>query len=187
LSGGQRQRLAIARTLGARPALVVADEPTSMVDVSVRVGILNLLNDLRQNRNIGLILITHDLASARYATDQTLVMYAGFIVESGVSEQLIARPVHPYTQLLVASVPRRSQVGAGGMVTEKERIVQTAPGSGCPFAPRCPSRMSVCDRTMPAAQPLDGGRWVRCHLFGPRDAAEAPQPKDAGWYQELAK
>jgi len=188
LSGGQRQRLAIARTLAARPALVVADEPTSMVDVSVRVGILNLLSDLRQDRNIGLILITHDLASARYSTGQTLVMYAGFIVESGASEQIIARPMHPYTQLLVASVPRRSHVDGGGTVTEKDRDGHAAQGAGCPFAPRCPSRMSVCDTTMPAAQPLEGGRWVRCHLFGPGDAGDrGPEPKNAGSYQDLAK
>jgi peptide/nickel transport system ATP-binding protein len=187
LSGGQRQRLAIARTLAARPALLVADEPTSMVDVSVRVGILNLLNDLRQARDFGLILITHDLASARYSTGQTLVMYAGFIVESGPSEPLIAKPMHPYTQLLVASVPRRSSVG-GATVTDSDRDGRVAHGRGCPFAPRCPSRMSVCSKSMPAVQPLEGGRWVRCHLFGPGETGgPGPGWKNVGSYQELTK
>jgi peptide/nickel transport system ATP-binding protein len=95
LSGGQRQRVAIARTLAARPALVVADEPTSMLDMSVRVGILNLLADLRADREIGLLLITHDLASARYSTERTLVMYAGRILEAGPTAELIAGPDPP--------------------------------------------------------------------------------------------
>jgi peptide/nickel transport system ATP-binding protein len=181
LSGGQRQRVAIARALAARPALIVADEPTSMLDVSVRVGILNLLGSLREDRGIGLLLITHDLGSARYSTSHTLVMYAGRILESGPSTELIAGPEHPYTKLLVGSVPRRGGVrapvdeqaagaGAGAGLA--------APAAGCPFAPRCPSRLSQCDRVMPGQQWLSESRWVRCHLFGPGESP--PYPLEIG-------
>jgi peptide/nickel transport system ATP-binding protein len=169
LSGGQRQRVAIARTLAARPSLIVADEPTSMLDVSVRVGILNLLDDLRETRRIGLLLITHDLASARYSTSETLVMYAGVIVESGPTKELIATPKHPYSQLLVSSVPRRAQErGAVVEPAQRAKAADVSPArTGCPFALRCPSRMEVCDSTMPGVQYLGPARWVRCHLYGP--------------------
>jgi peptide/nickel transport system ATP-binding protein len=167
LSGGQRQRVAIARHLGASPTLIVADEPTSMVDVSVRAGILNLLDDLRRDRGIGLILITHDLASARYSTSRILVMYAGFIVESGASEDVIVNPQHPYSQLLVRSVPRRSKVASGcGDSSEKWAHPEVLGRECCPFAPRCPAAMAICLTSMPPVQTLDSGRWVRCHLFG---------------------
>jgi peptide/nickel transport system ATP-binding protein len=172
LSGGQRQRVAIARTLAARPAMVVADEPTSMLDVSVRVGILNLLDDLRRDRGIGLLLITHDLASARYSTSQTLVMYAGRILESGPTAELIATPRHPYTQLLVESVPRRGTIRTAGERPVRDRLAGS-PGraAGCPFAARCPSRMPECETSMPAVSWLSAGRWLRCHLYPPGDAA----------------
>jgi peptide/nickel transport system ATP-binding protein len=170
LSGGQRQRVAIARTLAARPALIVADEPTSMLDVSVRIGILNLLGRLRQDRGIGLLLITHDLGSARYSTSRTLVMYAGRILESGPTQELIAGPKHPYTDLLVRSAPRR-----GGAVappdppraSQRAAAQPEAVASGCPFAPRCPARMRQCETVMPGVEWLGEGRWVRCHLYGP--------------------
>jgi peptide/nickel transport system ATP-binding protein len=168
LSGGQRQRVAIARMLAVRPSVIIADEPTSMLDVSVRAGILNLLNDLRTGHGIGMLLITHDLTSARYATGHTLVMYSGFIVESGPTEELVARPRHPYTQLLVESVPKRSKVaGLPAAISEADRTQHLVLPPGCPFAPRCGSRMPVCDSVMPGVTPLDAGRWVRCHLFGP--------------------
>jgi peptide/nickel transport system ATP-binding protein len=170
LSGGQRQRVAIARTLAARPALIVADEPTSMLDVSVRIGILNLLGSLRADRGIGLLLITHDLGSARYSTTSTLVMYAGRILESGPTQELIAAPKHPYTDLLVRSAPRRSSAGIapGPSQAEGRTAAQPAVSSvGCPFAPRCPARMQQCDTLMPGVELLGDGRWVRCHLYGP--------------------
>jgi peptide/nickel transport system ATP-binding protein len=179
LSGGQRQRVAIARTLAARPALIVADEPTSMLDVSVRVGILNLLGDLRAQRGIGLLLITHDLASARYSTSHTLVMYAGKILESGPSQELIAAPRHPYTQLLVSSVPRRTAATLDQPRPER-RAAGPPSAAGCPFAARCPSRMPQCDTTMPGVQWLDAKRWVRCHLYGAGDAAARPSENVPG-------
>jgi peptide/nickel transport system ATP-binding protein len=167
LSGGQRQRVAIARTLAAAPSLIVADEPTSMLDVSVRVGILNLLGDLRRDRRIGLLLITHDLASARYSTSQTLVMYAGRILESGPSTDLIASPRHPYTQLLVESVPRRAGEPPGPAPVAAARPPGPLADTGCPFAPRCPQRLPQCASVMPGPEPAGPGRWVRCHLYGP--------------------
>jgi peptide/nickel transport system ATP-binding protein len=172
LSGGQRQRVAIARTLAARPSFLVADEPTSMLDVSVRVGILNTLTDLRQERDIGLLLITHDLASARYSTSHTLVMFAGRILEYGPSEQLIDDPKHPYTQLLISSVPRRERRATA---VDHREPAQPAPpsSSGCPFAPRCPSRLPQCTTVMPGVESTGAERWVRCHLFGPGEAQPA--------------
>jgi peptide/nickel transport system ATP-binding protein len=179
LSGGQRQRVAIARTLAAQPALIVADEPTSMLDVSVRVGILNLLDQLRETRRIGLLLITHDLASARYSTSVTLVMYAGYLLESGPSTKLIADPKHPYTQLLVSSVPRRTRPSSQfPEPAANPALADTSPQRrGCPFAQRCPHRMPVCVSSMPGVQPVGPGRWVRCHLYGPGQGS--PEPSTA--------
>jgi peptide/nickel transport system ATP-binding protein len=107
LSGGQRQRVAVARALAAEPDVLVADEPTSMLDVSLRAGVLNLLSSLRRERGMSIVFITHDLASARYLADRILVMHAGTIVEEGPSEEIVQRPAHPYTRLLVTSVPSR--------------------------------------------------------------------------------
>jgi peptide/nickel transport system ATP-binding protein len=105
LSGGQRQRVAIARALAVEPEVILADEPISMLDVSIRMGILNLMEKLRDEEDISFLYVTHDLASARYFSDWILVMYAGYIVEGGLAEELIQEPLHPYTQLLLSSVP----------------------------------------------------------------------------------
>lgn len=181
LSGGQRQRVAIARALAVRPSVIVADEPTSMLDVSVRVGILNLLNDLRQANGLGVLLITHDLASARYATETTMVMYAGRILESGPTPEIIASPKHPYSELLVSSVPRHD-TRPGPLTPNRSRPATgtTTSSDGCPFAPRCPSRMSVCDQQMPPVQYLAPGHWARCHLYGGPAAGIHTQPALAG-------
>jgi peptide/nickel transport system ATP-binding protein len=106
LSGGQRQRVAIARALAVEPAVILADEPISMLDVSIRIGILNLMLDLKERRNIAFLYITHDLASARYVADEVLVMYAGQIVEQGATDSVLLEPLHPYTQLLLSAVPQ---------------------------------------------------------------------------------
>ncbi|MBB0245695.1 ATP-binding cassette domain-containing protein [Streptomyces alkaliphilus] len=115
LSGGQRQRVAIARAMAADPEVLLADEPVSMLDVSIRLGILNLLRDLRDRLDLAILYITHDIASARYFADETLVMYAGRMVEGGDSETVTQRPAHPYTQLLVASAPDPDRITGTGV------------------------------------------------------------------------
>ena len=105
LSGGQQQRVAIARALAVEPTVVLADEPISMLDVSIRLGILNLMLELKQQRRLAFLYITHDIASARYVADEVLVMYAGQIVERGATDDVLQNPLHPYTQLLLSAVP----------------------------------------------------------------------------------
>ncbi len=166
LSGGQRQRIAIARALAVEPLVILADEPVSMLDVSIRLGILNLMAELREKQGIGFLYVTHDLASARYFSDEILVMYAGYIVEQASSEELISNPKHPYTQMLLAAVPDPSR----GLKTEDVDVEGEIPdltdlGSGCPFAPRCKHVMDACHDAMPGPTQLEDERWVRCYLY----------------------
>lgn len=166
LSGGQRQRVAIARALAVEPKVMLADEPVSMLDVSIRMGVLNLMAQLRDENNIAFLYVTHDLASARYFADETLVMYAGRVVESGPSEELIRDPQHPYTQLLLSAVPDPSK-GLRTVATDVTGEVPSlgAVGQGCPFAPRCKYVMPKCREAMPPVTDLGGGRATRCYLF----------------------
>jgi peptide/nickel transport system ATP-binding protein len=130
LSGGQRQRVALARVLAVEPKVILADEPTSMLDVSIRIGILNLMMRLKDERDIAFLFVTHDLASARYVADDLLVMYAGQIVERGPIEEVLAAPLHPYTRLLLAAVPdpaRRSR--STSAPTSRRRSSRRARGS----------------------------------------------------------
>jgi peptide/nickel transport system ATP-binding protein len=165
LSGGQRQRIAIARALAVDPVLLLADEPISMLDVSIRMGILNLMERLKQERGLAYLYITHDLASARYIGDRTHVMYAGRMVEGATSDDLVHDPAHPYTKLLLSAVPdpraERARVEARGEVPS---LIDPPPG--CPFAARCPYVMPVCREIMPGQTYLSPTHWVRCHLFG---------------------
>lgn len=166
LSGGQRQRVAIARALAVEPEIMLADEPVSMLDVSIRLGVLNLMAQLRDEQNIAFLYVTHDIASARYFADDTLVMYAGHIVEGAGSEELIQDPKHPYTQLLLSSVPDPAR----GLRTAEIQIKGEIPslmelGTGCPFAARCPKVMEQCKTVMPPRTTLSESRWVRCHLY----------------------
>jgi peptide/nickel transport system ATP-binding protein len=161
-AGGQRQRVAIARALAVEPDLLVADEPTSMLDVSIRMGILNLLAQLKRDRRLGILLITHDLASARYLADRVLVLYRGRVVEDGPSAALVEWPAHPYTRALLASTADVS----GSAAIAKRPVESTASHGerGCPFASRCPDVLAVCRTTDPAPRDVDGRR-VRCHLY----------------------
>jgi peptide/nickel transport system ATP-binding protein len=162
LSGGQRQRVAIARALAVDPDLLVADEPTSMLDVSIRMGVLNLLAQLKRERGLAILLITHDLASARYLADRILVLYRGRLVEDGPSAEVVASPAHPYTRALLGAI---AGAGRRPLPAPPARIRQTAPGeSGCPFVSRCPERLEICLRSDPEPRAL-GNRSVRCHLY----------------------
>lgn len=166
LSGGQRQRVAIARALAVQPEVILADEPISMLDVSIRMGILNLMAKLRSEQGIAFLYITHDIASARYFADDILVMYAGHIVEKAHSEELIQDPKHPYTQLLLSAVPDPER----GLRTAEVEIVGEIPdlgslGRGCPFAPRCKHATKRCVEAMPPTTQLSESRWTRCYLY----------------------
>ncbi|MGW6095117.1 ABC transporter ATP-binding protein [Streptomyces sp. NPDC055157] len=174
LSGGQRQRVAIARALGADPKVLLADEPVSMLDVSIRLGVLNLLRDLKERLHLAILYITHDIASARYFADTTLVMYAGRIVEGGDSETVTQRPAHPYTQLLIASAPDPDRVVAEEEQEETgsgEPPSLIAPPAGCRFHPRCPKAMERCRTELPPRFDLADGQWAACWLYA--EAAEA--------------
>jgi peptide/nickel transport system ATP-binding protein len=162
LSGGQRQRVSFARALAARPSVLLADEPVSMLDVSIRLEMLSLLDDLRRNFQLALLYITHDIASARYFADEVLVMYAGQIVERGPAEELTQRPAHPYTQLLVASAPDPDNLGSalrangvpGATGSRRAPATSGAAQRGCPFSPRCPLADDRCRRDNPALELL---------------------------------
>jgi peptide/nickel transport system ATP-binding protein len=172
LSGGQRQRVAIARALGADPEVLLADEPVSMLDVSIRLGVLNLLRDLKERLRLAILYITHDIASARYFADETLVMYAGRVVEGGDSETVTQRPAHPYTQLLIDSAPDPDQI-AGARAAEKDRGTGEPPSlinppAGCRFHPRCPHVMDRCRTELPPRFDIGDGpdHFAACWLYG---------------------
>jgi peptide/nickel transport system ATP-binding protein len=165
LSGGQRQRVSFARALAARPSVLLADEPVSMLDVSIRLEMLSLLDDMRQRFQLALLYITHDIASARYFADEVLVMYAGQIVERGPAEELTQHPAHPYTQLLVASAPDPDHLGTAlrrGNGAGR-RAESTGPAAiGCPFSTRCPLADDRCRRDNPALQRISATRAAAC-------------------------
>ncbi len=165
LSGGQRQRVAIARALAADPDLLVADEPTSMLDVSIRLGLLSLLAQLKRERGLAILLITHDLASARLLAERIVVLYRGRVVENGPSDVVVERPAHPYTRALLAAIEDEP----GTTVRRTGDALAGASEGGCPFAPRCAEAIAACRAEDPAAREHDG-RQVRCHLY-PANAA----------------
>ena len=149
LSGGQRQRVAIARALAVNPQVLLADEPVSMLDVSIRLGLLNLLADLREREGIAVLYITHDIASARYLADTTVVMYAGQVVESGPASDITDRPEHPYTKLLLSAAPDPERAGPPELTARGAPPSLVSPPSGCRFHPRCPYAMAVCANAAP--------------------------------------
>jgi peptide/nickel transport system ATP-binding protein len=171
LSGGQRQRVAIARALAVQPTVVIADEPTSMLDVSIRIGILNLMADLKRDHGLAFLYVTHDLASARYVADTVLVMYAGQIVEQGPSERVLQTPLHPYTQLLLASVPDPA-VPVRERIEVRKGIASAAvdPPAGCRFVERCPLRIGICSEITPELITVQPGQSARCHVTAPAPA-----------------
>jgi peptide/nickel transport system ATP-binding protein len=166
LSGGQRQRVAVARALILTPAFIVADEPVSMLDVSIRAGILNTMLKLKEHYGISYLFITHDLAVSRHMCNRAAIMYLGKIVEMGHMEELVKEPIHPYSQALVSAVPlpdpttKRSE-----MVVRGEVPSAVTPPKGCGFHPRCPFATDVCRKVEPQLSEARSGRQVACHVF----------------------
>lgn len=166
-SGGMRQRIVIAIALVTDPSLIIADEPTTALDVTIQAQILDLLYELTEQQGLGLILITHDLAVVSQMTSKIAVLYAGYIMESGPTAEIIGNPLHPYTQGLIAALPQ----SAGN----RKRLIQI-PGmmpslysmpAGCPFHPRCDFREDICGAEMPKLMPSEReGCFLACHTFG---------------------
>ena len=167
LSGGQRQRVAIARALVLRPEFVVADEPVSMLDVSIRAGIINLMLRLRDEYDIPFMFISHDVSVTRYMSHRIAVMYLGQVVELAPSEEVIKNPMHPYTEALLSAVPVPDPGAKHGRVEIKGDLPSpiNVP-SGCAFHPRCPYRRDVCKEVRPALREVAPGHYVQCHFAG---------------------
>ncbi len=166
LSGGQRQRVAIARAVITKPEFIVADEPVSSIDVSLRASILELMMDLKDEFGLSYLFITHDLAVAKYISDRIAVMYLGKVVELGPVREVFRRPAHPYTRALLAAVPvpdptrRVSRVELRGEIPSAIDIP-----TGCRFHPRCPESREVCRQSEPEMVEVGPGHWVACHLY----------------------
>lgn len=162
MSGGQRQRLCLARILLLQPKVIVADEVVSMLDVSTRVGVLDLINELRREEGLTCIFITHDIISAQYLCDRISVMYLGKIVESGPSNEVVSRPKHPYTRVLMASVPRLEAKGTPPNIVGEPPDAANIP-PGCAFNPRCPYATDICHTEIPKLIEIDPGHLAACH------------------------
>jgi len=165
LSGGQRQRVGFAQALALRPKLILADEPVSMLDVSIRIGLLNLMARLRDEQGVSILYITHDIASARYVADRLIIMYAARIAEQGPTEELLANPKHPYTQLLLSAVPDPRaplSVGAETDRGEPPRVIDPVPG--CRFRWRCPLAIEECRTVTPELSELGPDHEAACHV-----------------------
>jgi oligopeptide/dipeptide ABC transporter ATP-binding protein len=180
LSGGQRQRVAIARALATGPRVLPADEPVSMLDVSIRLEILNLLDRLARERGLAVLYVTHDLATARHFSSHIMVMYRGQVVESGPSDQVILNPAHPYTRMLADAAPDPTMPREQAEAKRRERTARRAAGTarpqeatagqGCVFRSRCPDAMPVCAQP-PAQLPAGAEHHARCWLLDPAHAA----------------
>ncbi len=170
LSGGQRQRVAIARALILNPTFIVADEPVSMLDVSIRAEILELMKELKEKMGVTYLYITHDMSTARYFADWMAVMYLGRIVEMGPVEKVIDNPLHPYTRALLAAVPepkpeRRNIIKELPIKGEVPNAVDIPPG--CRFHPRCIyAQKGLCDVEQPQLIEYEHNHWAECHLVG---------------------
>lgn len=181
LSGGQRQRINVARSLAADPAVIIADEPVSALDLSVRAQILVLMQRLQRQRGVGYLFISHDLAVVRSVARRVAVMYLGRIVEEGPTEAVFSRPLHPYTEALLSATP----VPNPRLARMWERIIllgdvpsPISPPPGCPFHPRCPIAQEVCRREFPPLVDAGGGQTALCHFAGETRVAARYQGPD---------
>ncbi len=172
-SGGQRQRVVIARALALDPTFVVADEPISALDVSIQSQIINLLEDLRSDRDLTYLFISHDLSVVRHIADRVGVMYLGHLVEVSEKEEFYREQLHPYSQALLSAIPKSDPT------IQKKRIILRGdvpspanPPAGCPFHTRCPSVMEVCKTVKPQLRPTATGRYAACHLVHPPESGK---------------
>jgi peptide/nickel transport system ATP-binding protein len=163
-SGGQRQRIGIARALAVRPEFIVCDEAVAALDVSIQAQVLNLFMDLRRDLDLTYLFISHDLGVVEHLSDRVVIMYLGRVVESGTTEDLFARPNHPYTQALLAAIPRLADRRSSFHPVRGEIPSPLNPPPGCHFHPRCPHAMPRCREEAPALRPVAPGRWSACHL-----------------------
>jgi peptide/nickel transport system ATP-binding protein len=168
--------VAIARALAVEPKVVLADEPTSMLDVSIRIGILNLMIRLKEERGLAFLYVTHDLAAARYLADDILVMYAGQIVEQGPIEEVLANPLHPYTRLLLTAAPDPAKHLRVERIEQRpgRAAAAVAPPEGCRFVKRCPLAVAVCSQVTPQLVYARVAHAARCHVTAP----SPPQRED---------
>lgn len=165
LSGGQRQRIAVARALILRPKLLLADEPVSMVDASLRATLLKQIRELNQDYGIPVLYITHDLTTAYHVSDYIVVMYRGSVMEAGNVEAVIREPQHPYTRLLVNSIPWPDPDLLWGEAAEVVRGKTIAGNTGCKFAPRCPHMMEICVKERPPLYRVNDRQVAACYLY----------------------
>jgi peptide/nickel transport system ATP-binding protein len=163
LSGGQRQRVAVAAAIAARPDVLLADEPTSMLDVSIRVEILNLIRDLTDEQGLAVLLITHDLASARYIADDVMVMHSGHVVEHGPADEVLDQPRHPYTRLLLDAIPDPTE-GLRSLPAARPGGPRAGIGPACPFLGRCPISEEQCAHGLPPLAAVNDRHIIRCPI-----------------------
>ncbi len=179
LSGGQLQRVSFARALAVGPKVILADEPVSMLDVSIRLGLLNLIAELREKESLAILYITHDIASARYLADDAVVMYAGQVVERAPARRLTDEPAHPYTELLLSAAPDPARAAPAPLATKGAPPRLFSPPPGCRFHPRCPHVMEICRTTPPPPVETGDSHLASCWLHVPAGSRQAVQPARA--------